>query len=349
MIRNIGSRLRGNDIFEMGSSVNRSIYSAALVALLSAASYVASTAHAQQNYPVRPVRLVVPSSPGGGTDITARIIAPKLGEYLGQQVVVENRPGAGTMIGGEFVARAAPDGYTLLMGISTLAINPAMYKKVPYDALKDFAPISQVVALPNILVTHPSLPVKSVKELIAFARKRPGEINYGSPGAGSQNRLEMEVARHGKDAVLRRSYWELQRSISREELARTWPHADVDAALLRGNEQLDRALIRNEIRIGDVDAAARGGDEAIEACQGPVRICGIGQRRQLIRPDTCPRMLDDDLDPDLTHCTSSLSRARGPITVHHEIRSPSSRRRSSSTRDRGECAAGRGTASISPP
>ena len=161
--------------------------------LFFAAAFGVGMAEAQQNYPVRAVRLVVPSSPGGGTDITARIIAPKLGEYLGQQVVVENRPGAGTMIGGESVARAAPDGYTLLMGISTLAINPAMYRKVPYDALKDFAPISQVVALPNILVTHPSLPVKSVKELIAFAKSRPGQINFASAGVGTNPHLSMEL------------------------------------------------------------------------------------------------------------------------------------------------------------
>ncbi len=109
-------------------------------------------AHAQTAYPTRPVRLVVPSSPGGGTDISARILAPQLTQFLGQQVVVENRPGAGTMIGGEVVARAAPDGYTLLMGISTLAINPAMYKKVTYDAIKDLAPISQAVSLSNVHV-----------------------------------------------------------------------------------------------------------------------------------------------------------------------------------------------------
>ncbi|HET6493056.1 MAG TPA: tripartite tricarboxylate transporter substrate binding protein [Burkholderiales bacterium] len=161
--------------------------------ILLAAAALCGAAQAQQNYPVRPVRLIVPSSPGGGTDITARIIAPKLGEYLGQQVVVENRPGAGTMIGGEAVARAAPDGYTLLMGISTLAINPAMYKRVPYDALRDFAPISQVVALPNMLVTHPSLPVKSVKELIAFAKARPGQINFASAGVGTNPHLAMEL------------------------------------------------------------------------------------------------------------------------------------------------------------
>jgi len=155
--------------------------------------HATGAAYAQQSYPVRPVRLVVPSSPGGGTDITARIIAPRLGEFLGQQVVVENRPGAGTMIGGEVVARAAPDGYTLLMGISTLAINPAMYRKVPYDALRDFAPISQVVSLPNILVVHPSLPVKTVKELIAFARARPGQINFASAGVGTNPHLSMEL------------------------------------------------------------------------------------------------------------------------------------------------------------
>ena len=160
-------------------------------ALLCAAS--PAVIQAQQTYPTRPIRLVVPSAPGGGTDITARIIAPKLGEYLGQQVVVENRSGAGTMIGGEVVARSAPDGYTLLMGISTLAINPAMYQKVAYDALKDFAPISQVVSVPNILVAHPSLPVKSVKELIAFAKARPGQINFASAGVGTNPHLSMEL------------------------------------------------------------------------------------------------------------------------------------------------------------
>jgi len=173
--------------------MKRNVYRFGLTALLSAALSLSVTAHAQQNYPTRPIRLVVPSSPGGGTDITARIIAPKLAEYLGQQVVVENRSGAGTMIGGEVVARAAPDGYTLLMGISTLAINPAMYRKVPYDALKDFAPISQVVALPNVLVTHPSLPAKSVKELIALAKSRPGQINFASAGVGTNPHLSMEL------------------------------------------------------------------------------------------------------------------------------------------------------------
>jgi tripartite-type tricarboxylate transporter receptor subunit TctC len=146
-----------------------------------------------QTYPMRAVRLVVPSSSGGGSDITARIIAPRLSEYLRQQVVVENRPGAGTMIGTEVVARSAPDGYTLLMASTPLAINPAMYQKVPYDALRDFAPITQVVSLPNLLISHPSLPVKTVKELIAFAASRPGRLTFASAGAGTSPHLSMEL------------------------------------------------------------------------------------------------------------------------------------------------------------
>jgi tripartite-type tricarboxylate transporter receptor subunit TctC len=146
-----------------------------------------------QQYPVRPIRMIVPSAPGGGTDITARVLAPKLSEYLGQSVVVENKAGAGTMIGSEMVAHAAPDGYTLLMGISTLAINPAMYKKVSYDALTDFAPISLVVTLPNVLVVHPSLGVKSVKELIGYAKARPGQLNFASAGLGTSPHLSMEL------------------------------------------------------------------------------------------------------------------------------------------------------------
>jgi tripartite-type tricarboxylate transporter receptor subunit TctC len=142
---------------------------------------------------MRAVRLVVPSSPGGGADITARIISPKLSEYLRQQVIVDNRAGAGTLIGGELVARAAPDGYTLLLGSTPMAINPAMYKKVSYDALRDFVPVTQIVSVPNLLIAHPSLPVKSVKELIAFAKSRPGRLTFASAGAGTSPHLSMEL------------------------------------------------------------------------------------------------------------------------------------------------------------
>ena len=148
---------------------------------------------AAQSYPSKPVRLMVPSSPGGGTDITARIIAPKLSEGLRQQVVVENRAGANTMIGTEVVARAAPDGYTLLLSSTPLSINPAIYAKVSYDALRDFSAVTQVVSLPNLLVAHPSLPVRNVKELIALAKARPGQLSYASAGAGSSPHLAMAL------------------------------------------------------------------------------------------------------------------------------------------------------------
>ncbi len=148
---------------------------------------------AAQTFPVKPIRLIVPSAPGGGADVTARIVGPAMSELLRQQVVVENRGGASGMIGGEAVARAAPDGYTLLLAIAPLSINPAMYKKVPYDATRDFAHVSQVVALPNLLIAHPSLPVKNVKELIAFSQARPGQLNFASAGLGSAPHLFFEL------------------------------------------------------------------------------------------------------------------------------------------------------------
>jgi tripartite-type tricarboxylate transporter receptor subunit TctC len=156
-------------------------------------SAMLAAASVQAQYPNRAVRMVVPSSAGGGTDIIARVVAPKLTERLGQQIVVENRPGAGTMIGGDVVAKAPPDGYTLLMAVSTLATNPVIYKKVPYNAITDFAPITLVLSAPNILVVHPSLPVKTVKELIWFAQARPGELNFGSAGAGTNPHLSMAL------------------------------------------------------------------------------------------------------------------------------------------------------------
>jgi tripartite-type tricarboxylate transporter receptor subunit TctC len=151
-----------------------------------------AAAHAQ-GYPAKPVRVIVPSSAGGGTDIVARIIMPELSKRLGQQVVIDNRPGAGTMIGIEAAARAPGDGYTLLMGLSTLAINSALKKQVPYDPVRDFAPITVAVTSASILVVHPSLPVRTLKELIAFARARPGQLNYASAGAGTYPHMTYEL------------------------------------------------------------------------------------------------------------------------------------------------------------
>lgn len=165
----------------------------ASAALGAAIALAAGIAGAQSGYPSKPIRIVSPSSAGGGTDIIARVLAPRLGERLGQQVIVENRPGAGTVIGIEYVAKAAPDGHTLLLGLSTLATSPALIRKLPYDAQRDLAPISQVAASANVLVVHPSVPVHSVRELIAFARARPGQLNYGSAGIGTNPHMTMAL------------------------------------------------------------------------------------------------------------------------------------------------------------
>jgi len=162
-----------------------------VIAALSIAAGAMAAPALAQSYPVRPVRVIVPTSPPGGGDVVARVIAPGLSERLGQQVVVENRAGASTMIGGEAAARAAPDGYTLLLGISTLAINPAAFKRVPYDALRDFVPITHAVKQTMMLVAHPSFPGKTVKELIAIAKARPGDVVYSSAGFGTNPHMGM--------------------------------------------------------------------------------------------------------------------------------------------------------------
>jgi len=163
--------------------------------LLCAAACVAPAGVMAQggDYPNRPVRQVIPFAPGGASDFVGRIIAAPLGTLLKQQIISDNRPGAAGNIGMEYASRAAPDGYTLYQGnVGTLTINPNIYKVLKVKPLKDFAPITQVVDVPGSLVIHPSLPVRNVKELIALAKKRPGELNFGSPGAGSANRMEME-------------------------------------------------------------------------------------------------------------------------------------------------------------
>lgn len=152
----------------------------------------AGLAHAQ-TYPTKPIRLVVPFTPGGSTDILARAVAQELTKAWGQPVVVDNVPGAGGAIGAEKVAKAAPDGYTLLMGhIGTLAVNPSLYPNLPYDPIKSFTPVAWVARVPNVLVVHPSVKATNVKELVALAKARPGRLNYGSGGNGSAANLATE-------------------------------------------------------------------------------------------------------------------------------------------------------------
>jgi tripartite-type tricarboxylate transporter receptor subunit TctC len=154
---------------------------------------VLCTSAAAQTYPAKPLRVVVAYAPSGTVDIIARIIAPKLGDALGQQVVIDNRPGGGAIIGTQLVAKSAADGYTALMANPAHAANPALHGKLPYDTLKDFSAVGLVALSASILVVHPSLPVKSVRELVALAKAQPGKLNYASSGIGGAGYLAMEL------------------------------------------------------------------------------------------------------------------------------------------------------------
>jgi len=164
----------------------------ALASILVAAVFPAAAA-AAETYPSRPVRLLVAQTAGGSADIVARAVAQKIGEVFGQQFVVDNRGGASGIIATEITANSAPDGYTLLITSSTFGVNPGLYKKLPYDPFKDIAPITLLAAAPNILVVHPSLPVRSVQELTALARAKPGYLNFGSSGNGGSPHLAGEL------------------------------------------------------------------------------------------------------------------------------------------------------------
>lgn len=168
-----------------------------LLSVLLAAPALAATAgkaETSRSFPLRPVRLVVPYPPGGATDIMTRIVGAKISELWAQSVVIDNRPGGGGLIGAEMAAKASPDGYTLYIGtISSLATNVSMYKNLPYDPVRDFAPVTQLSASPYVLVTNPSVPVRTVKELVALAKARPGTLNYGSAGPGGGVHLSMEL------------------------------------------------------------------------------------------------------------------------------------------------------------
>jgi tripartite-type tricarboxylate transporter receptor subunit TctC len=152
-----------------------------------------SLAAAQQPYPSKPVRMIVPFAPGGGTDTLGRLLAQKLSDLWGVSVVVENRPGAGSTVGTDFTARAAPDGYTLGVTSMSHAINATLYRKLPYDSVKDFEFIVLTSRVPNVLVVHPSVPAKSVKQLVALAKSRPGELTFSSSGVGGVSHLSAEV------------------------------------------------------------------------------------------------------------------------------------------------------------
>lgn len=165
-----------------------------LASLAVAAAGALPLGAAAQNFPTKPITIVVPFSAGGTTDILARIVGQGLTTELGQSVVVDNKPGAGGNIGASLAAKAAADGYTLFMGtVGTHAINQSLYKKLPFDPVKDFAPLSRVATVPNLLVAHPSQPFKTVKEMIAYAKANPGKITFGSPGSGASPHVSGEL------------------------------------------------------------------------------------------------------------------------------------------------------------
>ena len=172
----------------------RTIPSLALAAAwLAAFPAAAQPVTAGATYPARTVRIIVPYAAGGNTDITARAIGSRLGEVFGQQVIVDNRPGGATNIGSELAARAAPDGYTLLMGGASNAINMTLYARPPYDTLRDFAPVVLCVKGANVLSVHPSLPARNLRQLVALAKARPGQLNFASSGLGSSNQMAGEL------------------------------------------------------------------------------------------------------------------------------------------------------------
>jgi tripartite-type tricarboxylate transporter receptor subunit TctC len=178
-------------------SVDRAVFMA--VVLLA----VATGAHAAGPFPTKPIRIIVPQSAGGSTDLAARVVMQRLSEILGQPIVVDNRPGAGSLNGTETVAKAPADGYTLLTVAASFSINPSLHEKLPFDPVRDFSPITRFAALPHILVVHPTLQAKTVKELIALAKAKPGELNYASSGVATSTHLAAELFRNmtGTDMV----------------------------------------------------------------------------------------------------------------------------------------------------
>ena len=170
--------------------MRRSVLSSLLLAASLSALPLLALAQA---YPVKPVRIIVPATPGGTSDIFARAIATKLQSALGQPVIIEYKAGAGTNIGTDYVAKSAPDGYTVLINGITLAINPALYANMPFNPTKDLAPVIQVAEMPNVVTVHPSIPANSLKELVQLMKNEPGKFNHGSPGAGSSGHLSGEL------------------------------------------------------------------------------------------------------------------------------------------------------------
>ena len=218
-------------------------------------------AEASESYPSRPVRLIIPSGAGGVTDILGRVIAPKLGESLGQQVVVDNRPGASGIVGSNIVAKAQPDGYTLLMVFPSHVVNQSLYRDVPYDTVKAFAPIALVSAVSPVLIVNIQFPAKSVQELIVIAKEKPGQLNHGSVGSGSMGHLGAE-------------------------LFRSMAGIQFTFVTYKGSPQILTALLAGEIQFYLIGSA---GTAVSHVKAGRLRALGVGAKQRIsVLPDVPP-------------------------------------------------------------
>jgi tripartite-type tricarboxylate transporter receptor subunit TctC len=254
--------------------------------LAAALTIVFSTAAFAQAYPVKPVKLVVGFTPGGGVDINARLLASKLTELLGQQVIVENRPGAGTNIANEYVARSAPDGYTLLINTAAVAINMALYAKPGFDTLRDFAAVSIFSSSPNILVVNANVPVKSVAELLAKARSEPGKLNYSSAGAGTTQHLS-------------------------GELFKTLTRTDIVHIPYKGTAPALTALISGEVQLSYANIPAI----SAHVKSGRLRpLATTGPKRAELMPDV-PTMKESGVDMDVVVWYGVLAPAATPRDI----------------------------------
>jgi len=231
--------------------------------LIAAAAFSASMANvaAAEKYPTRPIRMIIPSGAGGITDILGRVIAPRLTESLGQQIVVDNRPGASGIVGSQIVAKATPDGYTLLMVFPSHAVNPSLFASMPYDTIRDFAPITLVSQVSPVLIVNSQFPARSVRELIAIAKEKPGQLNHGSVGIGSMGHLA---------AVLLRSM------------------AGIDIALVtyKGSPQVLSAVLSGEIQFYFIGSA---GTVVPHVKAGRIRALGVGATHRIaVLPEVPP-------------------------------------------------------------
>jgi len=250
-----------------------------------------SPAPGAENYPARPIRLIIPTSPGGGGDTLARVIAPRLGERLGVQVVVDNRPGAGGIIGADTVAKGNPDGYTLINVSGSYMINPSLYTKLPYDTMKDFERVCLLTCAPNVLAVHPSVPAKSIKELVALAKAKPGTLNYGSSGVGTTGYLgaSMFLYMTGTQMV----------------------HVPY-----KGSGASTAGIVSGEVQLLFTAPAAI----VPHARAGRLRMLGVTSIRRLPAISDVPTIAESGLDGyDVNNCNGTLAPAKTPQAIINKL------------------------------